>query len=34
MREGIRKYYQQAGWDESGIPKSEILEKLNTLIKP
>jgi len=28
VRESVQKYYQQAGWDESGIPKSETLEKL------
>jgi len=28
VRKSIRKYYRQAGWDESGIPKSETLKKL------
>jgi aldehyde:ferredoxin oxidoreductase len=28
VRESIRKYYRQAGWDKSGIPMSETLKKL------
>jgi aldehyde:ferredoxin oxidoreductase len=28
VRESVKKYYQQAGWDENGIPKTETLEKL------
>ena len=28
VRESIKKYYQQAGWDENGIPKTETLKKL------
>jgi len=28
VRKSVQKYYKQAGWDKSGIPKSETLEKL------
>jgi aldehyde:ferredoxin oxidoreductase len=28
VRESVQKYYQEAGWDENGVPKSETLEKL------
>jgi aldehyde:ferredoxin oxidoreductase len=28
FEEKKRRYYEAAGWDESGIPKSEILRKL------
>lgn len=28
IRESIREYYESAGWDENGIPKSETLKKL------
>jgi len=28
VRESVQKYYQEAGWDENGVPKSETLKKL------
>jgi aldehyde:ferredoxin oxidoreductase len=28
VRESVQKYYEEAGWDENGVPKSEILKKL------
>jgi aldehyde:ferredoxin oxidoreductase len=28
VREKVHEYYEQAGWDEKGIPKSEILNEL------
>jgi aldehyde:ferredoxin oxidoreductase len=28
VRENVQKYYQEAGWDENGVPKSETLKKL------
>jgi aldehyde:ferredoxin oxidoreductase len=28
VRERVKKYYEEAGWDENGIPKSETLRKL------
>jgi aldehyde:ferredoxin oxidoreductase len=28
VRENVQKYYQKAGWDENGVPKSETLKKL------
>jgi aldehyde:ferredoxin oxidoreductase len=28
VRESVLQYYQEVGWDENGIPKSETLEKL------
>ena len=28
VKENVRKYYEAAGWDENGIPKSETLDKL------
>jgi aldehyde:ferredoxin oxidoreductase len=28
VRESVQKYYEQAGWDENGVPKSETLKKL------
>jgi aldehyde:ferredoxin oxidoreductase len=24
----VQKYYEQAGWDENGVPKSETLKRL------
>jgi aldehyde:ferredoxin oxidoreductase len=28
VRDKVQKYYEQAGWDENGIPKSQTLEEL------
>jgi aldehyde:ferredoxin oxidoreductase len=28
VRESVQKYYQEVGWDENGVPKSEALKKL------
>jgi aldehyde:ferredoxin oxidoreductase len=28
VRESVQKYYEEAGWDENGVPKSETLKKL------
>jgi aldehyde:ferredoxin oxidoreductase len=28
VRESVQNYYEEAGWDENGVPKSEILKKL------
>jgi aldehyde:ferredoxin oxidoreductase len=28
VRDGVKKYYEEAGWDEGGIPKSDTLRKL------
>jgi aldehyde:ferredoxin oxidoreductase len=28
VRERVLQYYQEVGWDENGIPKSETLKKL------
>jgi len=28
VRESVQKYYEQAGWDENGVPKSETLKRL------
>jgi aldehyde:ferredoxin oxidoreductase len=28
VRKKVQKYYEEAGWDESGVPKSETLRKL------
>jgi len=28
VRESVQEYYEEAGWDESGVPKSETLKKL------
>ncbi|MEM2119163.1 MAG: aldehyde ferredoxin oxidoreductase C-terminal domain-containing protein [Candidatus Bathyarchaeia archaeon] len=28
MEKDKKKYYAEAGWDEKGIPKTEILRKL------
>jgi aldehyde:ferredoxin oxidoreductase len=28
VRESVQKYYEEIGWDENGVPKSETLEKL------
>ena len=28
VRDNVQKYYQEAGWDENGVPKSETLKKL------
>jgi aldehyde:ferredoxin oxidoreductase len=28
VREKVQKYYQEAGWDENGVPKSDTLKKL------
>ena len=28
VREGVQKYYEEAGWDANGIPKSETLVRL------
>jgi len=28
VRESVQKYYEEIGWDENGVPKSEALKKL------
>ena len=28
VRESVQQYYQEVGWDENGIPKSETLKKI------
>jgi aldehyde:ferredoxin oxidoreductase len=28
VRESVQEYYEEAGWDENGVPKSETLKKL------
>jgi aldehyde:ferredoxin oxidoreductase len=28
VRESVHEYYEEAGWDENGVPKSETLKKL------
>jgi aldehyde:ferredoxin oxidoreductase len=28
VKESVQKYYEEAGWDENGVPKSETLKKL------
>lgn len=28
VKENVQKYYEEAGWDENGVPKHETLEKL------
>lgn len=28
VRENVQKYYEQAGWDENGVPKPETLKRL------
>jgi aldehyde:ferredoxin oxidoreductase len=28
VRDGVQKYYEEAGWDANGIPKSETLLRL------
>ena len=28
VKESVQKYYQEAGWDENGVPKSDTLKKL------
>jgi aldehyde:ferredoxin oxidoreductase len=28
VRESVQEYYEEAGWDENGVPKPETLKKL------
>ncbi len=28
VKQNVQKYYEEAGWDENGVPRSETLEKL------
>jgi aldehyde:ferredoxin oxidoreductase len=28
VKESVQKYYEEVGWDENGVPKSDTLKKL------